>query len=138
MIFLNRKKAKLHLPPISLSSDSWNKNCIYPFMANASILYPMKTPESLLFTSVFKGKWEHWPDRRLNLWLGVKWNRNQDNSAKCKYVLNSFFVGNVIWQSILKRFLFTMFNLAKEVLYLRWNEHHLRGYFETLITLLPI
>ena len=25
---------------------------------------------------------------------------------------------------------------TKEVLYLRWNEHHLRAYFETLRTLL--
>ena len=29
-------------------------------------------------------------------------------------------------------------HISKEVLYLRWNEHHLRAYFETLMALLQI
>ena len=33
------------------------------FLANAAILYPLKTPENLWFSSVSGGiKWEHWPE----------------------------------------------------------------------------
>ena len=39
------------------------KTFINPFQANVPILYPLKSPENLWFSGVFKGiKWEHWPE----------------------------------------------------------------------------
>ena len=36
---------------------------INPFLVNVPILYPLKTPENLWFSGVFRGiKWIHWPE----------------------------------------------------------------------------
>ena len=43
--------------------NSVNHNNLHPFLANVSILYPLKTPESQSFL-VFSGflKWKVWPE----------------------------------------------------------------------------
>ena len=55
----------------------------------------------------------------------------------CKWSMKSHFKVKCepfIW--ILKATLKAFLGKTKEVLYLTWNERHLRAYFETLMTLL--